>query len=308
MATGIWEAMMMPHSARATLTADGLLEVACATADIGTGTYTILTQIAADALGLRMEDVTARIGDSSLPEAPVEGGSWTAASAGSAVLLACGTVRETLLRHARGMEGSPLANASLEHVEFRGGLIVRRGAPGEAVSIVEVMRAAGLDRIEAEETAAPNAETKEKFSQYTHAAVFAEVRVDEELGVVRVTRVVDAVAAGKIINPQTARSQIIGGVVFGVGMALHEESMLDHRLGRFVNRNLAEYHVPAHADIPEIEVIFVDEHDDEANPLGVKGLGEIGIVGTAAAIANAIYHATGKRVRSLPITIDKLAG
>jgi xanthine dehydrogenase YagR molybdenum-binding subunit len=204
MATGIWEAMMMPHSARATLTADGLLEVACATADIGAGTYTILTQIAADALGLRMEDVTARIGDSSLPEAPVEGGSWTAASAGSAVLLACGAVRETLLRHARGMEGSPLANASLEHVEFRGGLIVRRGAPGEAVSIVEVMRAAGLDRIEAEETAAPNAETKEKFSQYTHAAVFAEVRVDEELGVVRVTRVVDAVAAGSWEDHQPA--------------------------------------------------------------------------------------------------------
>jgi xanthine dehydrogenase YagR molybdenum-binding subunit len=138
--------------------------------------------------------------------------------------------------------------------------------------------------------------------------VFAEVRVDEQLGVVRVTRIVDAVAAGKIINPKTARSQIIGGVVFGLGMALHEESMLDHKLGRFMNRNLGEYHVPANADVPEIEVIFVDEHDDKANPLGVKGLGEIGIVGTAAAIANAIFHATGKRVRSLPITIDKLAG
>jgi xanthine dehydrogenase YagR molybdenum-binding subunit len=308
MASGIWEAMMMPHTARATLTADGKLEVACATADIGTGTYTILTQIAADSLGLPMEDVTARIGDSSLPEAPVEGGSWTAASAGSAVFLACEKLRETLFRHARGMDGSPLANASIEHVRFRDGWIELRTAPSEGVRIAEVLRAAGLNRIEEQETAQPNAETKEKFSQYTHAAVFAEVRVDEQLGVARVTRIVDAVAAGKIINPKTARSQIIGGVVFGLGMALHEESMLDHRLGRFMNRNLAEYHVPSNADIPEIEVIFVDEHDDKANPLGVKGLGEIGIVGTAAAIANAIFHATGKRVRSLPITIDKLMG
>jgi len=307
MATGIWEALMMPHSARATLTADGRLEVACATADIGTGTYTILTQIAADALGLRMEEVTARIGDSSLPAAPVEGGSWTAASAGSAVHLACGKVRKTLFTHARAMDNSPLANADIEHVRFFEGRIELKTAPSESVAITEVMRAAGLDRIKEEETAQPNAETKEKYSQYTHSAVFAEVRVDEQLGVVRVTRVVNAVAAGKIINPKTARSQIIGGVVFGLGMALHEESMLDHRLGRFMNHNFGEYHVPANADIPKIDVIFVDEHDDKANPLGVKGLGEIGIVGTAAAIANAIYHATGKRVRSLPITIDKLA-
>jgi xanthine dehydrogenase YagR molybdenum-binding subunit len=161
--------------------------------------------------------------------------------------------------------------------------------------------------IEAEETAEPNPETKKHYSQYTHSAVFAEVRVDEQLGVVRVTRMVDAIAAGKIINPKTARSQIIGGVVFGIGMALTEETLTDHNLGRIMNRNLAEYHVPANADIPEIDVIFVDEHDDKANPLGVKGLGEIGIVGTAAAIANAIFHATGKRIRDLPITIDKMS-
>ena len=136
--------------------------------------------------------------------------------------------------------------------------------------------------------------------------MFVEVKVDEELGVVRVTRVVSAVAAGRIINPKTARSQILGGVVMGIGMAMHEESMLDHRLGRFMNHNLAEYHIPAHADIHDIEVIFVDEPDAEVTPLGVKGLGEIGIVGTAGAVANAIFHATGKRVRSLPITIDKL--
>jgi xanthine dehydrogenase YagR molybdenum-binding subunit len=145
-----------------------------------------------------------------------------------------------------------------------------------------------------------------RYSAYTHSAVFVEVRVDEELGVLRLTRIVDAVAAGKILNPKTARSQIIGGVVFGIGMALEEESMLDHDLGRFMNHNLAEYHVPVSADVPDIDVIFVEEHDDKASPIGVKGLGEIGVVGTAAAIANAVFHATGKRIRELPITIDKL--
>ena len=145
-----------------------------------------------------------------------------------------------------------------------------------------------------------------RYTGYTHSAVFVEVRVDEELGAVRVTRVVDAVAAGKILNPKTARSQVVGGVVWGIGMALHEETMPDHNLGRFMNHNLAEYHVPVNADVHDIDVIFVPEHDDKASPIGVKGLGEIGIVGTAAAIANAIHHATGKRIRTLPITPDKL--
>ncbi|RZL98294.1 MAG: xanthine dehydrogenase family protein molybdopterin-binding subunit, partial [Variovorax sp.] len=140
---------------------------------------------------------------------------------------------------------------------------------------------------------------------YTHSAVFVEVKIDEDLGVVRVTRVVSAIAAGKIINLKTARSQILGGVVMGIGSALEEESMLDHTLGRFMNHNLGEYHVPVNADIHDIDVIFVDE-EDKANPLGVKGLGEIGIVGTAAAVANAIFHATGKRLRSTPITPDKI--
>jgi xanthine dehydrogenase YagR molybdenum-binding subunit len=132
--------------------------------------------------------------------------------------------------------------------------------------------------------------------------------VDEELGVIRVTRIVDAVAAGKILNLKTARSQILGGVVFGIGMALHEESLMDKKLGRFMNHNIAEYHIPANADVHDIDVIFVDEQDDKASPIGVKGLGEIGIVGTAAAIANAIFHATGRRIRHLPITIDKVMG
>jgi xanthine dehydrogenase YagR molybdenum-binding subunit len=166
------------------------------------------------------------------------------------------------------------------------------------------MRHGKLDRLEQEAAADSNDDGKR--ARYAHSAVFAEVRVDEQLGIVRVTRIVNAVAAGRIINPKTARSQGMGGVVFGLGMALHEETHIDHRFGRFVNANLGEYHVPANADVHDIEVIFVDEPDDIINPLGIKGVGEIGVVGTAAAIANAIYHATGKRVRDLPITPDKI--
>jgi xanthine dehydrogenase YagR molybdenum-binding subunit len=309
MATGVWEAQMTKTSARAVLTADGRLEVATATADIGTGTYTILTQIGADALGLTMEAVTARIGDSSLPASPVEGGSWTAASAGTAVQVACQSVGRTLLGYARRIADSPLGNADMEHVAFRDGRIALLSDPTRSVTIAEAMRAGGVNRIEAEETASPSKQTQTRYSAYTHMAVFAEVRVDEELGILRVPRLVAAVAAGKILNPKTARSQVLGGLVWGVSMALHEESMLDHTLGRFMNHNLAEYHVPVNADIGETDVIFVEEQDDKASPIGVKGLGEIGIVGTAAAIANAIRHATGVRVRSLPITVDKvLAG
>lgn len=153
---------------------------------------------------------------------------------------------------------------------------------------------------------APDKMQMMKFISYTHSAVFAEVRVDAELGVVRVTRIVSAIAAGKILNPKTARSQILGGVVMGIGMTLHEEGMWDHRSGRIMNHNLAEYHVPAHADIDDIDVIFVEEFDDKASPIGIKGLGEIGLVGVSAAIANAIFHATGKRQRNLPVTIDKI--
>jgi xanthine dehydrogenase YagR molybdenum-binding subunit len=168
------------------------------------------------------------------------------------------------------------------------------------------MRSGGVERIEAEETASPSPLDQMRYSSYTHSAIFAEVRVDEELGQIRVTRIVNAVAAGKILNPKTARSQVLGGTVWGLSMALHEETFTDHNLGRFMNHNIAEYHVPVNADVHDIEVMFVEEHDDKTSPIGVKGLGEIGIVGTPAAIANAIYHATGKRIRDLPITIDKL--
>ena len=309
-ATGMWDAQFAKTSARATLSSDGRLEVASATSDIGTGTYTVMTLVAADTLGIPVERIAARLGDSDLPTAPVEGGSWGAASTGAAVQLACQSVAKRLLAAADKVDGRPLGGVgSLDEVVFSDGRMSLKADPARSVGIVEAMRAAGLDIIQEEETASPGIGgmiSMARKSRNTHSAVFCEVRVDEELNQVRVTRVVSAVAGGRIINPKTARSQILGGVVMGIGMALHEETFADKTLGRWMNHNYAEYHVPAHADIQDIEVIFVDEPDPEVTPLGVKGLGEIGIVGTAAAVANAIFHATGKRVRKLPITIDKL--
>lgn len=306
-ATGIWESMMMQSGAHAILGADGRLEVGNSTGDLGTGTYTILTQIAADTLGLPMEDVTTKLGDTRLPEAPVAGGSWTAASSGTAVMKACRDVAEQAFKLARTMEDSPLANVDFERVAFAKGRIEVAGDPTRGVALVDVLRAAGVDKLEATAEAGPDKDFNAKYEAYTHSAIFAEVKIDEELGQVRLTRIVSAIAAGKVLNPKTARSQILGGVVMGIGSALEEESMMDTRIGRFMNHNLGEYHVPVNADIHDIEVIFVEE-EDRANPLGVKGLGEIGVVGTAAAIANAVFHATGKRIRHLPITVDKIIG
>jgi xanthine dehydrogenase YagR molybdenum-binding subunit len=304
MATGIWEAMQLEASAKAVITANGGVEIASATADMGPGTYTMMAQLAAEMLGVPLDDVTVKLGDSSLPDAPVEGGSFTTSSVGSAIHAVCRGVQKDLLKMAQRMRGSPLAGATLADVIFADGKIRRRDDETREVAITAAMRAGKVDRIEKEGSAGPN--EKSKYSHSTHSAVFAEVKIDEELGVIRVTRVVSAVAAGRILNPKVAASQILGAVVGGIGMALHEETAMDHRFGRFMTHNLADYHVPVNADVPDIQVIFVDERDDEINPLGVKGVGEIGIVGTAAAIANAVYHATGKRVRDLPITIDKL--
>ena len=306
MATGVWEALFVKTSARAVLDSQGRLEIAVATAEIGTGTYTILSQVAADALGVPLDRVSTLLGDSSLPAAPLAGGSWTAASSSAAVQLACESLRKTLLGHARKMNDSPLANVSLEQVVFAGGRIALASDPLRFVSLSDALRAGGVTRVEAEETSKPSLLTERRYAAYTHQAVFCEVRVDEQLGHVRVTRMVNAVAAGRILNPKTARSQIIGGAVMGIGMALHEEALTDHAIGRIMNHNFGEYHVPVNADIPEMDVLFVEEEDSLVSPLGVKGLGEIGVVGTAAAVANAIHHATGKRVRELPITIDRL--
>ncbi|HEU4930093.1 MAG TPA: xanthine dehydrogenase family protein molybdopterin-binding subunit [Candidatus Krumholzibacteria bacterium] len=304
MATGIWEALQMPIAVRIVLTANGHAEVSCATSDIGTGTYTIMAQVAADMLGLPIDNTTIKLGDSTLPQSPVEGGSWIAASVSNGIATTSNAIRNELFGMAKQMPNSPLADAAPDEVALADGKLVSKRDAARAVSIADAMRHGGVDRIEQEKTTSfPN---DGSHAHNTHSAIFAEVKVDEQLGVIRVTRVVSAVAAGRILNAKTASSQIMGGVVWGIGMALHEETLIDHNFGRVMNANIAEYHVPVNADVYDIKVIFVDEPDDAINPLGIKGLGEIGIVGVAAAIANAIYHATGKRVRDLPITLDKL--
>jgi xanthine dehydrogenase YagR molybdenum-binding subunit len=305
MASGVWEASQRPASARAVLTADGRLTVSSATADIGTGTYTIMTQIAADVLGLPLDRVTFKLGDSALPDAPVEGGSFTASSVGSAVLAVCHKLRARLLQLARKVDGSPLAGAGPGDVTFADQAIRSRADPSRSVSFADALRRGGLDALE-EEAPAERPPNQKRYARYTHSAVFAEVKIDAELGTLRVTRVVTAAAVGRVLNPKTAESQILGGIVWGIGMALEEESVIDQAFGRFMNHDLAGYHVPVNADVHSLEVIFVEERDEIVNVLGAKGLGEIGIVGVAAAVANAVFHATGRRVRDLPITLDKL--
>jgi len=304
MASGVWEALQMPAAVRIVLTANGHAEVATAASDIGTGTYTIMAQVAADMLGLPIGNISVKLGDSTLPQCPVEGGSWIASSVCNAIANTARAVRGDLLKLAKGMKDSPLADAGVDDVALIDGSIVSKRDANRAVPIAGAMQSGKAERITREET---NQVAEDRsHARNVHSAIFAEVKVDEEIGIIRVTRVVKAVAAGRILNLKTAHSQIMGGVVWGIGMALHEETLYDHRFGRVMNANIAEYHVPVNADIHDIEVIFVDEPDELVNPLGIKGLGEIGIVGVAAAIANAVYHATGKRVRDLPITLDKV--
>ena len=304
MATGVWEALQMPTAARVVLTADGNAEVACATADIGTGTYTIMAQVTADMLGLPIQNISVKLGDSTLPKSPVEGGSWMAASVSAAIGTTCAALTKDLLELARAVPNSPLADAKPEDVRLADGRIVSKDDSSRSVPITDAMRHGNVDHLQQEQLATPS--KNEKYAHNTHSAIFVEVKIDEELGVVRVTRVVNAVAGGRILNAKTARSQIMGGVVWGIGMALHEQTLIDEKFGRFMNHDIAEYHVPVNADVHDVQVIFVDEPDEIINPLGIKGLGEIGIVGVQAAIANAVYHATGRRIRDLPITLDKV--
>ena len=247
MATGIWEALQMPIAVRIVLTANGHAEVSCATSDIGTGTYTIMAQVAADMLGLPLDNITIKLGDSTLPQSPVEGGSWIAASVSNGIATTSDAVRNELLRLAKQMPNSPLADAAPDEVALADGMLVSKRDTARAVSIVDAMRQGGVDRIEQEKaTSFPD---DGSHAHNTHSAIFAEVKVDEQLGVIRVTRVVNAVAAGRILNTKTATSQIMGGVVWGIGMALHEETLVDHNFGRIMNANIAEYHVPVNADV-----------------------------------------------------------
>lgn len=306
MANGAWDALQMPAKAQAVLSLDGKLTVSSGTSDIGTGTYTIMTQIAAETLGLRLEDVTFKLGDTKLPMAPIEGGSWTAASVGSAVKAVCEEVLNNLFKLAKKTKHTPLYGADKDELSVGNGCIFLKNDPTAKLSIIEIMRLAEVDSIIESAASGPDPAAKKTHSFNSHAAVFAEVKVDEDLGTVIVTRVVCAVAAGKILNPKTATSQIVGAVVWGISKAIEEESVMDNNFGRFMNHNLGEYHVAVNKDINDIDVIFVEEKDDLVNPLGIKGVGEIGIIAVAPAIANAVFHATGVRVRDLPITMDKV--
>ncbi|WP_122662994.1 xanthine dehydrogenase family protein molybdopterin-binding subunit [Pseudomonas viridiflava] len=300
MAGGVWEAMQMKASAKAHIDAQGKLTVSSATTDIGTGTYTVMTQIAAEAAGVSVEDTTFLLGDSSLPTAPLQGGSFTVSSVGTAVQQASKALREKLFV-AAGQIDAKFHAASVEQMTIADGCV---SLGDHQLALSEVL-SSWPEGLQVQVDAEPDAK-REAYATATHSAVFVEVLVDEDLGTIRVSRVVSAVAAGRVVNPKMARSQILGGVVWGLGMALQEETQSDHTLGRFMNHSLAEYHIPVNADIGDIDVIFVEENDDVVNALGSKGVGEIGIVGVAAAVANAVYHATGKRVRDFPITLDKV--
>ena len=304
--TGSWEASQGKAAAKAVLTPDGKLTVSSATSDIGTGTYTVMTMIAAEYSGVPIEDVTFKLGDSSMVYSPVEGGSWTVSSVGSAVKSVCEELKERLYKLAGKVEGKPLGDAAIEDLTFANAAMHVTGNPVKNVTYAEALKAGKLNKLELDTTELPLLIKQTTHALYSHSAVFAEVSVDEDLGTIHCTRVVSAIAGGRILNPKTARSQIMGAIVWGISMALEEEGMLDDNVGRFMNHNYAEYHVPVNADIHDIEVIFVPEHDEAVNPLGAKGLGEIGLVGVAAAVTNAVWHATGRRVKSLPVTLDKL--
>lgn len=306
MATGMWDAMRIFARAQAIVNGQGKLEIRCAVTDIGTGTVTVMTQIAADAMGLPLEDVTFSYADSRMPFAPLQGGSFTAATVGSAIGAACQALRKKLLKAAQKMEGSPLADLEGEELTFSGGRIVAKDDAAKAVTFQEIVAANGNKPIQTTNGAMPNPLKTRKWSRAVHSAVFVEVEVDEDLGIITVTRALTAVAAGRIINPKTAGSQILGGMVWGISKALHEETLSDPRFGKYMNPNLGEYHIPVHADIHDLNVIFVEEKDTVVNELGIKGVGEIGVVGMPPAIANAVFNATGKRINDLPIHFDRL--
>jgi xanthine dehydrogenase YagR molybdenum-binding subunit len=304
MATATYPANQQPAHAIARLRKDGTVLVQAGTQDIGTGTYTIMTQIAADALGLPIERIKFELGDTALPETPVSGGSMTASSTGSAVKGACTALRDKLVDYATNASASPIYGLGPKTVKIDGGAVVSSDG-SRRDSFVDIITRTGSDEITASHEAKPSAE-REAHSCHAFGAHFCEVRVDLDLGRVRVARFVSAFAAGKILNPKTATSQFAGGVVWGIGMALTENTVRDPRSARVVTRDLADYHVPVNADVPPIDIVLVDEVDTIVNEVGCKGIGEIGICGAAAAVANAVYHATGKRIRDLPITLDKL--
>ncbi len=290
MAAAIRSNIMSPSKCEVALNRQGILTVRMSMTDIGTGSYTVLTQIAAEMLGLPPERVRMELGDSDFPETPGSGGSWGAASSGSGLFDACTNLREKLA----GKLGVKAADATFADGRATGG--------GKSETLGSL---AGVLGMKASGEIKPGAMAKQ-FSQQGYGAHFAEVAVNMDTGETRVRRLLGVFAAGRILNEKTAKSQIQGAMIWGVGSALHEDAVIDKRTGHFVNHDLAEYHVPSHADIPVIDVHFLAEVDDKTNPLKIKGVGELGICGAGAAVANAVYNATGVRVREFPITLDKV--
>ncbi|BAN24974.1 xanthine dehydrogenase family protein molybdopterin-binding subunit [Caballeronia insecticola] len=303
--TATYPANRSEASAIARILPDGTAMVASGTQDLGTGTYTIMTQVAADALGFPPDYVRFALGDSSLPKAPVSGGSQSAASVSPAVRAASLQARDQLIALALADRGSPVAGLAREDVTVSNGWVVSVSNPDKRDPAAAIIARNGGRAIEATATTRPGDE-KKQYAFHSFGAVFVEVHVDADLGVIRVPRIVGVYDVGTLLNEKTAHSQLMGGIVWGVGSALFEKGEMDSRYGRYTNANLAEYHVPVNADIGMLDISFVGQPDPLINPLGARGIGEIGITGVAGALGNAVYHATGVRVRDLPITLDRI--
>ena len=322
MATASYPVHSSQGTARVRLFADGHAVVQSGAPDLGTGTYTVMTQVAADSLGLPPEKIRFELGDTKLPTAPNSGGSVAAGTVSSSVYMAAQDVWEKLTKMAIKDPKSPLFRAKAEDVEMEKGRLQLKKNKNKGEDFAALMKRAELTDIEgsgqgkygagyeagqAAATADPaHKDEAAQHSMHSFGAHFCEVHVDPDLGTVRVKRWVSVHAAGRILNAKTARSQIIGGSIFGIGAALMEATHRDQHFARYVNADLADYHIPVNADIPDMTVEFIDEHDPYINAMGVKGIGEISMVGVSAAVANAVFHATGKRVRDLPITPEKI--
>ncbi|SNR70254.1 xanthine dehydrogenase family protein molybdopterin-binding subunit [Puniceibacterium sediminis] len=306
MGTALFAAPMFAAQARAVLRPDGTGLVETAASDMGQGAWTALAQIAADSLGLPMDRIEFRSGTSDLPDAGIAGGSAHTATAGGALHAAGTDAIRRLAELATGDPDSPLYGAGNAGVIARDGRLHARDDDTRSESFADIITRAGGAEVEGKGSASRTAEASAAHAMYSHGAVFAEVKVDPDLFQIRVTRLVGAFAAGRIINPKLTESQLMGGMIWGISFALHEEARFDQRTGRIMNADLAGYHIPVNADVSGLEVITVHEDDPHVNPLGIKGVGEIGITGTVGAIGNAIWHATGTRVRHFPIRIPDL--
>jgi len=321
-ATAVYPTHIGPAAARVRLMPNGDVRVQTAAHEIGNGVYTVLGQMAAERLGVELSSVTVEVGDSRLPPAPVAGGSNTTASTCSAVMKTCDAIRGKLFHAAVTANDGPLAGRNVEDLTLKDGKVVANDGTGE--SLADVFKRIGVSTVEEYSEFIPQGLKPDAVGElyagkltmtggshgekmmYAMGAEFVEVRVNAFTREIRVPRIIGAFAAGRLMNTRTAHSQLMGGMIWGISSALHEATEIDMQRARYINDNLADYMVPVNADINQVEVILISEVDHDVNPAGVKGLGELANVGTAAAIANAVYHATGKRIRKLPIRIEDL--